>query len=116
MDRIDFQKVFEESLNEFIQLMKIPSVYDEASVSEEMPYGKYSYEALCFMKNKALKDGFEVLEYDNHAIAIRYLANEKKRIDVASHLDVVEPGMDGFMIHLELSLKMESCMVVAVKI
>jgi len=92
MDCINYQQIFEESLDDLIQLMKIPSVYDESSVSETMPYGKYSYEALYFMKEKALNDGFEVLEYDNHAIAIRYRSDCTKRIDVASHLDVVEPG------------------------
>lgn len=92
MDRIDFKKIFDESLDDYIQLLKIKSVYDKDTVSEFTPYGKGVDEALEFMKNKAINDGFDVLEYDHHAIAIRYRSDCSKRIDVVSHLDVVEVG------------------------
>ncbi len=92
MDCIDFKKVFDESLDDYIQLLKIKSVYDETTVSESTPYGKGVDDALEFMKQKAIDDGFDVLEYDHQAIAIRYRKDCSKRIDVASHLDVVEPG------------------------
>ena len=92
MDCIDFKKVFDESLDDYIQLLKIKSVYDEATVSDTTPYGKGVDDALEFMKQKAIDDGFDVLEYDHQAIAIRYRKDCSKRIDVASHLDVVEPG------------------------
>lgn len=92
MDCIDFKKVFDESLDDYIQLLKIKSVYDEATVSYTTPYGKGVDDALEFMKQKAIDDGFDVLEYDHQAIAIRYRKDCSRRIDVASHLDVVEPG------------------------
>ncbi len=95
MDCIDFKKVFDELLEDYIQLLKIKSVYDESTVSENTPYGKGVDDALEFMKHKAIADGFDVLEYDHQAIAIRYKKNCSKRIDIASHLDVVEPG-DGW--------------------
>lgn len=75
------------------ELVKIPTVYDAATVTDKMPYGKNIYEGYLWLKEKALADGFEVLEYDGHALAIRRKENEaKKRIDVVSHVDVVEPG------------------------
>ena len=95
MDCIDFKKIFDESLDDYIQLLKIKSVYDENTVSAFAPYGKGVEEALEFMKNKAINDGFDVLEYEHYCIAIRNKKDFSKRIDVASHLDVVEPG-DGW--------------------
>ena len=89
---LDYRSIINEELGVLIDLLKIPSVYDASSVSENMPYGQGVYNALCYMKELAIKDGFEVLEYDNHAIAIRY-ASKSKRVDVVSHLDVVEPGI-----------------------
>ena len=91
MDLVDYKKVFEDSLDGLVKLLQIPSVYDERTVCESMPYGQSVYDALCYMKELACKDGFEVVEYDNHAIAIRY-RQSSKRVDVVSHLDVVEPG------------------------
>lgn len=88
---LNYKNIIEEELGVLIDLLRIPSVYDASSVSENMPYGQGVYNALCYMKELAIKDGFEVLEYDNHAIAIRY-ASKSKRVDVVSHLDVVEPG------------------------
>ena len=88
---LDYKKIIEQELDVLVDLLKIPSVYDASSASVNMPYGQGVYDALCYMKELAKKDGFEVLEYDNHAIAIRY-ASKSKRVDVVSHLDVVEPG------------------------
>ena len=92
MDLIDYKKLFDDSLADLMKLLQIPSVYDESTVSESMPYGQGVYDALCYMKELALKDGFEVLKYDNQAIAIRYRSHCTKRVDIVSHLDVVEPG------------------------
>ncbi len=91
MDLVDYKKVFEDSVDGLVKLLQIPSVYDEPTVCESMPYGQGVYDALCYMKELALKDGFDVVEYDNHAIAIRY-RQSSKRVDIVSHLDVVEPG------------------------
>lgn len=75
------------------ELVKLPTVYDAATKTEDMPYGKNVYEGYLWLKNKALKDGFEVMEYDGHALAIRIKGCQaKSRIDVVSHIDVVEPG------------------------
>ncbi|HOQ76107.1 MAG TPA: hypothetical protein PK369_06000 [Thermoclostridium sp.] len=57
-----------------------------------MPYGKGVHAGYEWLKGKALADGFEVLEFDGHALAIRIPGNVSgERIDVVSHLDVVPP-------------------------
>lgn len=91
MDQINFRKIFMDSLGELQGLLQIPSVYDEKTVSGQMPYGEGSWRVLDYMRQIAFQDGFEILEYDNHAIAVR-MEEKEKRVDVVSHLDVVESG------------------------
>ncbi len=89
---INFQQYFLDHLTDLQNLIKIPSVYDVETITDEHPYGKGVSDALAYMAGLAQKDGFEVLNYDGHAIAIR-TAPQDERIDIVSHLDVVEPGM-----------------------
>ena len=89
---LELQTYFEKHIGGLQVLVRIPSVYDAESVSADMPYGKGVAAALDYMRQLALSDGFEVLEYGGHAIAVRLGAQEDGRIDVVSHLDVVEPG------------------------
>lgn len=78
------------------ELVKIPTLYDGATVTDSMPYGCKVNAGLEWLKETALSDGFEVLEYEGHALAIRIKGEAAgKRIDVVSHVDVVEPG-DGW--------------------
>lgn len=100
MDKIDYLKEFNSNLNDLIELLKIKSVYDENSASTSMPYGKSVNDALLFMKQLAIKDGFDVKEYDGYAISLEYGKGEK-RIDIASHLDVVAAKDDDFNIRIE---------------
>jgi len=72
-------------------LLSINSVYDATTVTSQRPYGLGVSQALEYMKALALKDGFDVEEYEGHAISIT-LNPGYPRIDVVSHLDVVEPG------------------------
>ena len=92
---INFQQYFLDHLTDLQNLIKIPSVYDTKTITDEHPYGKGVADALDYMAGLAEKDGFEVLTYDGHAIAIRIATQDAQheRIDIASHLDVVEPGM-----------------------
>ena len=117
---LELQNYFEKHIEGLQALVRIPSVYDAESVSADMPYGKGVAAALDYMRQLALSDGFEVLEYGGHAIAVRLGPQEAGqtamvsrpglpedgqtevaclpgpqeagRIDVVSHLDVVEPG------------------------
>ncbi len=88
-----FKHYYDAIIKDLSGLIKIPTVYDASTVTAKMPYGKNVYQGYLWMKEKALKDGFEVLEYDGHALAIRIPGNESiDRVDVVSHMDVVEPG------------------------
>lgn len=88
---INFQQYFMDHLTDLQNLIKIPSVYDEKTVTDMAPCGRGIADALAYMERMAVKDGFEVLSFDGHAIAIR-LAPQDERVDIVSHLDVVEPG------------------------
>lgn len=74
------------------RLIRINSVGDPHTVTPEHPYGIGAFNALTFMKELALRDGFQVLDFDNHAIAI-VLGEGEERIDVVCHLDVVSEGV-----------------------
>jgi len=89
----DFISYHNDIIKGISELVKIPTVYDAATITAKMPYGRNVYKGYEWLKEKALQDGFEVLEYDGHALVIRIKGTESKdRIDVVSHVDVVEPG------------------------
>ncbi len=92
MSNINYQNYFHEMVEDLQNLIRIPTLFDEASRSETMPYGKNLDAGLNYMKQLAARDGFEVREYDGHALAI-IGNNNTERVDVVSHLDVVEPGI-----------------------
>jgi len=94
---MNLEQYYPDIISSISELVRIPTVYDAASVTPIMPYGKYIHEGYEWLKRKALSDGFEVLEFDGHALAIRIPGNSTgERIDVISHLDVVAPG-DGWL-------------------
>lgn len=86
---MNYKELFEQNLDSIKELLSINSVYDANSVSIEAPFGKGAKDALLFMKEKAIKDGFIVKEYDNEVISVSYVTNDSKHIDIAAHVDVV---------------------------
>lgn len=82
----------EKMVEDFKGLLRINSVGGTQEVTNQYPYGKNVFEALDYMKNLALSDGFEIIEFDHHALAI-VLGNGEERIDVVCHLDVVSQGV-----------------------
>ncbi|MCR5033190.1 MAG: M20/M25/M40 family metallo-hydrolase [Lachnospiraceae bacterium] len=84
----------DKHIEELLYLLSIDSTYDEGTRSRENPCGKGVAKALGYMQGLAFKDGFFVTEFDGHAIAIFRPEDvfKEHRIDVVSHLDVVEPG------------------------
>lgn len=78
----------EEGLKTLSGLIKINSVYDESTVSKDMPYGKGPYLAHQFMKEVALKDGFKVDECDHRCLEISCGEGETL-VGIFAHLDVV---------------------------
>ena len=80
-------------INNLKLLLSIPSVYESDTITSSMPYGKPIQTALDFMENLARNEGFEIKTYDGHAISIQY-GNQQNRIDIVSHLDVVQASDD----------------------
>ncbi len=80
-------------IRDISELVKLPTIYDPDTAKAGKPYGENVALGYEWIKAKALRDGFEVLEYDGHALAIRIKGSERPhRIDIASHIDVVAPG------------------------
>ena len=91
MDQLTCSTVWKEHEEDFLNLLRIPSVYQPSTVTENTPYGKPVHDALMFMKEQMDRAGFETEVYDNVCVSGTFGAGEE-RIDIASHLDVVEPG------------------------
>lgn len=90
---IDFKKVWDDNETDFLKLLSFNSTYDESTINKDNPCGKGIADALNFMKEKCLELGLKVEDYDGHALSASL--GQGKRIDLVSHLDVVEPG-DGW--------------------
>ncbi|AEC02597.1 dipeptidase [Parasphaerochaeta coccoides DSM 17374] len=73
-------------------LLRIPSVYDGATSDAARPYGAAVADAFAYVLGMGRRDGFSVAEYDGHVVSISLPGTGEGRIDVISHVDVVEPG------------------------
>lgn len=89
---IDFEKAWNENKEDFLRLIRIPSVYDEKTIKETAPYGEGCRMAYDFMKSLCMNEGFAIKEFDGKAFCASYGKGE--RIDIASHLDVVSVSDD----------------------
>ena len=85
-------KAWEKYKEEFCRLVRIPSVYDGISAGSGAPYGRNVRQALDYMKSLCEREGFDVREYDGQAISASWGSGE--RIDIVSHLDVVQVDGD----------------------
>lgn len=94
-EKIDFlakAKSYEkEALESLRGLLRIPSVYDEKTVSEKTPFGQAIEDALCYMLDLARKDGFKTEKDGGYAGHIEYGEGDEV-IGVLCHLDVVPTG------------------------
>ena len=92
MEKIDFKSIVKPYFIEALETLKkdvsINSVYDEKTVSKEAPYGKGVKECFDFLKEIALKDGFNVDTCDGRALEISF-GEGKNLIYVLAHQDVV---------------------------
>ncbi len=77
-----------EALETLIKNIQIDSVYDPKTISKNAPYGKGVQKCFEFLKDLALKDGFEIDECDHRCLEIRY-GDGDKIIGVYAHQDVV---------------------------
>ncbi len=78
------------SLQKFVN---INSVYDAKTVTKAHPYGKGVDEALHFMKDLAISDGFKAEIIDGRVCEISYDVGAKDYVAIMGHADVVPvPG------------------------
>lgn len=92
-----YKQIWEAHRPEFSALVRIPSVYEDATASDAAPCGAPVARALEYMKALCAREGFAIREYDGRAFSAswggcgREHEHEREcgRIDIVSHLDVV---------------------------
>lgn len=96
LKQIDYQQYMDELVEKLGDLVRVPSVYDKDTATQEAPYGEQMANALALITDWALEDGFDVTHYSGHAILIEQKNADKsaERIDYISHIDVVGEGMN----------------------
>ena len=87
----EIRQVEKTFLSELRGLIQINTEYDADSVSEEHPSGKNIAAGLDYIRQKARRDGFKVLEYNGRALAVT-LGDQPNRVEAVSHIDVVPAG------------------------
>lgn len=89
---LDYLKLAKEKEKDLVQdvssWVKINSIYDESSVSKTKPFGEGVNNALNFIYNLAVKDGFDAKIIDGYATEITY-GNGEELVLVLGHADVV---------------------------
>jgi len=83
-----YQKPLMLNLKKFIN---INSTYDETTANKENPFGVGVSNALEFIADLAMKDGFTVHNYDNMIVEILYGKGDKN-LTIMAHADVVPAG------------------------
>ena len=87
-----YQKDLLKSLSEFVA---INSAYDEQTKDDKNPFGLGVSNALEYIKELAIKDGFQATNYDNMVVEI--LCGEgPKNLTIMAHADVVPAGATGW--------------------
>lgn len=78
----------EAMIADIIKLCQIPSVYDEATVDENQPFGKPCRDALDAMLEIGKRDGYVCEDVDGYAGHID-IGNQEDTFGILGHLDVV---------------------------
>ena len=86
------KKYYPEALESLVNFIKINSVNDESTVSDDKPFGKGVRDALDYVGNLAIKLGFNVDWCDHYCTEISY--GEGELIDIYAHADVVPVSKD----------------------
>lgn len=88
---MDYKKICKkyerETISNLQKWIRIPSIYDENTVSENKPFGEEVYNALDFIASLALEKGFNVDRCDGYCTEISF--GEGKQIGIYAHADVV---------------------------
>ena len=77
-----------EMLKELKELIKIPSVYDETTKTETMPFGKAVDDALAYIAGMGERYGFKVDRCDGYCTELT-IGEGDKMIGIFAHADVV---------------------------
>ncbi|EPZ37731.1 MULTISPECIES: dipeptidase PepV [Anoxybacillus] len=85
------EKIFLQDLQTFL---RIPSVRNEQTATQEAPLGKEVYEALCYMLKRGEEEGFAVKNVDGLAGHIE-MGDGEEIVGILCHVDVVPAG-DGW--------------------
>lgn len=88
---LEVEKRKDAILKDLSDWIKIGSVYDETTKSEEHPFGEGVSKALAFILDKAKEDGFETLNVDNYAGHIDF-GDGDQTMGILGHVDVVPVG------------------------
>ena len=95
MAKIDFTKIvkpyYKNAVIALEELIKINSVYDQATISTSAPYGKGVKKALNYIAELGELFGFEVDRCDNYLSELTFGKGDKL-ISVFAHADVVPSG------------------------
>ena len=86
------KKYYPEALESLVNFIKINSVNDESTVSDDKPFGQGVRDALDYVGNLAIKLGFNVDWCDHYCTEISY--GEGELIDIYAHADVVPVSKD----------------------
>lgn len=91
-NRTDYKKRVapykEQALEALKELVAIPSVLDEKTKTEKMPFGKGVDRALAYVADLGKRLGFKVDRCDNYITELTYGEGEKT-LDIYAHCDVV---------------------------
>lgn len=91
--KIDYEKYLPQMIQDIQDLVRIPSIRDDQTATEEAPYGPEVRRALDFMYNIGKRDDLKVGDVYPYTVHIESQnSGNAHRIDVASHIDVVPTG------------------------
>lgn len=86
------QKYESDLISNLKKYVAIPSVYSDETKDEKNPFGVEVSNALEFIKNLAIKDGFKATNYDNMIVEIIAGDENTKNVTIMAHADVVPVG------------------------
>lgn len=96
-NNIDFKNILNQNKDDYvkrlIELLKINSIYDESTKTEEAPFGKGILKCLEHFLNMAKNDGFKTCQDGGYAGVVEY-GGKNKNVGILCHLDVVPVGDD----------------------
>ena len=86
--KTNLQSYYDEMLKELKELIKIPSVYDEKTKTDKMPFGKVVDDALAYVAGMGERYGFKVDRCDGYCTELT-IGEGERTIGIFAHADVV---------------------------